>query len=336
MNLHAMLLEREAAGRPVTVGLIGAGKFGTMFLAQARLDARHASSSRVADLDVARAREPARRRRLGRASDFGRLAWRRAQERRRTHVTRRCRGADRLSRDRGDRRGDRRSAAPASATRSSAIAHGKHIVMVNVEADARGGAAARAQGEGRGRRLQPRLGRSAGADLRARRLGARLRLQGDRRRQGHALRAALPPLHARHRLGHPRQISEHHGPQVDQPEDVQLVRRRHQVRHRDDGGVQRHRARAAERGLGLSAGDALRARRGVQAEGRRRHARERRRDRSRVVGLSRWARRAASSRARHLRGVRGRERIRAALLLGIRHAAGHGAGTMPRSTGRST
>jgi predicted homoserine dehydrogenase-like protein len=26
-----MLLEREAAGRPVTVGLIGAGKFGTMF-----------------------------------------------------------------------------------------------------------------------------------------------------------------------------------------------------------------------------------------------------------------------------------------------------------------
>src|ERR1043165_9139867 len=37
MNLHTLLLEREAAGRPVTVGLIGAGKFGTMFLAQARL-----------------------------------------------------------------------------------------------------------------------------------------------------------------------------------------------------------------------------------------------------------------------------------------------------------
>jgi predicted homoserine dehydrogenase-like protein len=35
VNLHAMLLEREAAGRPVTVGLVGAGKFGTMFLAQA-------------------------------------------------------------------------------------------------------------------------------------------------------------------------------------------------------------------------------------------------------------------------------------------------------------
>jgi len=32
VNLHAKLLEREAAGKPVTVALIGAGKFGTMFL----------------------------------------------------------------------------------------------------------------------------------------------------------------------------------------------------------------------------------------------------------------------------------------------------------------
>jgi predicted homoserine dehydrogenase-like protein len=36
MNLHTKLLERQSAGRPVTVGLIGAGKFGTMFTAQAR------------------------------------------------------------------------------------------------------------------------------------------------------------------------------------------------------------------------------------------------------------------------------------------------------------
>src|SRR5262245_63707106 len=50
-----MLLEREAAGRPVTVGLIGAGKFGTMFLAQARLT-RGLHVVAVADLDVARAR----------------------------------------------------------------------------------------------------------------------------------------------------------------------------------------------------------------------------------------------------------------------------------------
>jgi len=37
MNLHRKLLERAEAGRPVRVGLIGAGKFGSMFLAQARL-----------------------------------------------------------------------------------------------------------------------------------------------------------------------------------------------------------------------------------------------------------------------------------------------------------
>ena len=56
MNLHALLLERKAAGRPVTVGLIGAGKFGTMFLSQARLtEGMHVVG--VADLNVARARD---------------------------------------------------------------------------------------------------------------------------------------------------------------------------------------------------------------------------------------------------------------------------------------
>src|SRR5437660_1641349 len=34
MNLHRLLQERAAAGRPVRVALIGAGKFGSMFLAQ--------------------------------------------------------------------------------------------------------------------------------------------------------------------------------------------------------------------------------------------------------------------------------------------------------------
>ena len=56
MNLHSLLLEREAAGRPVTVGLIGAGKFGTMFLSQARLT-RGMHIVAVADLNVARARD---------------------------------------------------------------------------------------------------------------------------------------------------------------------------------------------------------------------------------------------------------------------------------------
>ncbi|QCI66009.1 NAD(P)H-dependent oxidoreductase [Phreatobacter stygius] len=55
MNLHRMLLERQAAGRPVTVGLIGAGKFGTMFASQVRsTEGMHLVA--VADLNTARAR----------------------------------------------------------------------------------------------------------------------------------------------------------------------------------------------------------------------------------------------------------------------------------------
>src|SRR5262249_61201841 len=49
-----MLRQREAAGQPVTVGLVGAGKFGTMFLAQARRTPGMKVVA-VADLDVKRA-----------------------------------------------------------------------------------------------------------------------------------------------------------------------------------------------------------------------------------------------------------------------------------------
>jgi predicted homoserine dehydrogenase-like protein len=59
VNLHSMLLQREAAGRPVTVGVIGAGKFGTMFLAQAR-HTRGMHVVAVADLDVTRAKKQLR------------------------------------------------------------------------------------------------------------------------------------------------------------------------------------------------------------------------------------------------------------------------------------
>src|SRR5215475_13633946 len=55
MNLSSLLLERHAQNRPVTVGLIGAGKFGTMFLAQARLT-KGLHVVAVADLNVERAR----------------------------------------------------------------------------------------------------------------------------------------------------------------------------------------------------------------------------------------------------------------------------------------
>ena len=35
MNLATMIAKRAEEGRPIRVGMIGAGKFGTMFLAQA-------------------------------------------------------------------------------------------------------------------------------------------------------------------------------------------------------------------------------------------------------------------------------------------------------------
>ena len=55
MNLHALLAQRAAAQRPVRVALIGAGKFGAMFLAQARrTPGLHVLG--IADLDPARAR----------------------------------------------------------------------------------------------------------------------------------------------------------------------------------------------------------------------------------------------------------------------------------------
>src|ERR1700709_1523924 len=34
MSLYAKLQQRESEGKPITVGLIGAGKFGSMYLAQ--------------------------------------------------------------------------------------------------------------------------------------------------------------------------------------------------------------------------------------------------------------------------------------------------------------
>ncbi len=55
MNLYTMLAARAAAGRPVRVGLIGAGKFGSMILSQARhIEGMHIVG--IADLDVGKAR----------------------------------------------------------------------------------------------------------------------------------------------------------------------------------------------------------------------------------------------------------------------------------------
>jgi predicted homoserine dehydrogenase-like protein len=125
-------MEREAAGKPVTVALIGAGKFGTMFLSQARLT-RGMQVAGVADLDPARARSQLKTagwpetkyaaRSLDDALKSGGL-----------HVTDNARaliehpGIDVVVEATG---------VPGAgiAHALAAIAAGKHIVMVNVEAD---------------------------------------------------------------------------------------------------------------------------------------------------------------------------------------------------------
>ena len=56
MNLHELLKEREAQGQPIRVGLIGSGRFGTMYLAQAR-NIPGVRVLAIADINTARARE---------------------------------------------------------------------------------------------------------------------------------------------------------------------------------------------------------------------------------------------------------------------------------------
>ena len=132
MNLHALLLEREAAGRPVTVGLIGAGKFGTMFLAQARLT-RGMRVLAVADLDAARVR---RQLRIAGWDDeaVGATSLGQALADGRTHVTQDVEAVIAFPEIEVIVEA---TGVPGAGIRHalSAIAHGKHIVMVNVEAD---------------------------------------------------------------------------------------------------------------------------------------------------------------------------------------------------------
>ena len=56
VNLYKLLAARSEAGNPVSVGVVGAGKFGTMFLSQAKKPVGiHVLVS--ADLDVERAHD---------------------------------------------------------------------------------------------------------------------------------------------------------------------------------------------------------------------------------------------------------------------------------------
>ena len=136
MNLHKLLLERDAAGNPLRVGLIGAGKFGSMFLAQARrTPGLHILG--VADLAPERAKaslahvgwppEHLSARSISDAVDGG-ATWV---------------GDDAqalIAHPAVDVVIDATGHPPAGIAHAlAAIANGKHIVMVNVEADALAG-----------------------------------------------------------------------------------------------------------------------------------------------------------------------------------------------------
>jgi predicted homoserine dehydrogenase-like protein len=121
MNLHALLRQRHAAGKSVRVALIGAGKFGSMFLSQVP-HVPGIEVTAIADLDPDRAREACRT--VG--WDAARIGATIFTEDATTAMTRSP--IDVVVEATGN---------PGAGIRHAraAIGAGKHIVMVNVEAD---------------------------------------------------------------------------------------------------------------------------------------------------------------------------------------------------------
>ena len=136
MNLHRLLNERAAAGKPVRVGLIGAGKFGSMYLSQARrTPGIHLTA--VADLSPPRAREAL----LHTGWPAEQIAARSFAEALKQGTTFITDDSSALIASDGvdvviDATG---SPAAGIAHVLQCCTHGKHIVMVNVEADALAG-----------------------------------------------------------------------------------------------------------------------------------------------------------------------------------------------------
>ena len=127
MNLHRLLGKRLEQGRPVRVGLIGAGKFGSMFLSQIP-STPGIEIAAIADLAPERARDACRR--VGWAEE--RIAATRFTEDALAMVS--APDVEVVVEATGHAH-----AGIAHARR--AIAEGKHIVMVNVEADVLAGVA---------------------------------------------------------------------------------------------------------------------------------------------------------------------------------------------------
>lgn len=132
MNLHRLLLARAAEGRPIRIAQIGAGKFGSMFLHQARTTAgMHVAG--IADLSILRAR-----------AALSRIHWPEGSYDAASLDDAIASGGTHLTEDAMALIADPRievvvecTGHPEAGLRHAraAIAQGKHVVMVNVEAD---------------------------------------------------------------------------------------------------------------------------------------------------------------------------------------------------------
>ena len=246
MNLFSMLEDRGKAGRPVRVGLVGAGKFGTMFLAQLRhMAGVHLVG--IADLEVDRARGSLRR-----------AGWTEPQYAATSAGDAYRNGTTWLTEDANDLIASdgievivEATGNPAAGVRHarSCFRNGRHVVMVNVEADALIGAmlAREAKRSGVVYSLaygdQPALicemvdwARASGFEVVAAGKGTKY----------------LPAYHES-----TPQLRVFAGAAPNgrfQPADVQLVLGRHQVGHRNGGRGQRDGSHPATGRTGLPTG----------------------------------------------------------------------------------
>jgi len=142
MNLHAKLKAREASGAPIRIGVIGCGKFASMFLAQVpRTPGLHAAA--IADLAPDRAR-----------ANLVRIGWEAERTAAASLDEAVARRATWLTDDAMAMLADPRIDVVIEATghpaagiahARAAIAAAKHVVMVNVEADVLAGPALAAE-----------------------------------------------------------------------------------------------------------------------------------------------------------------------------------------------
>ena len=136
MNLHRLLQQRAATHKPLRIALIGAGKFGSMFLSQVR---RTPGLQLVAVCDLAPARARQSLERVGwPAEQYAAPSLTAARQSGATFIT-----DDALAVIQSDaiEIAIDATGSPAAGIRHvlACCEHGKHIVMVNVEADALAG-----------------------------------------------------------------------------------------------------------------------------------------------------------------------------------------------------